>query len=645
MKLQSLFRKKRGQVTIFIIAGISILLIIALLIMYQQQSLIFKPEVVTPPEVAPLQKYVRNCIQTTAEEGIHLIGANGGFIEFPDEIKLNPASYISTNPLFEEIKIPLWRYRGESKIPSEAFMVNELENYIEDNVDSCLQGLAPFQKLFQIESKEKQATVTLMESGVAVELDYPLKITIPSKNQTVNIEKFEITVPLRLKTAYELAKNILEEENKDKFIETRTIDLIASDPEIPYINFEFTCNPEVWKLQDVKEKLKQSLTSNLPLIKVEQTKYNPIPDTLEYEKNHFIWDVTTTEYPDTHVSFTYDERWPLDLYARPNDGSILRSNAQRGQDILSLICMHLWHFTYDVRYPFLVTVTDEKTDDHDKFTFNFGIEAGINHNRPDITNFGITTFDFERPSTERQRYCSERTRNILTVYTYENISRPGLPSQKNKLPGVNISFTCMKYKCPMGQSEYVSGGAVAVLSKEFPYCINGVLRGNKPGYKEAQIFVSTNKEKSVDLYLTPIINKKFKVVKHFATGDNLVEEEEELEDEESALITIKKDRTYKSNGVYPPYEGEISELEMLAGWSYSYELEITLLDESGIIGGYESTWKPDWESLEDAQEIKFHVMEWPYIGLTDDKSAQKLTERLDNLKENSEDIPKPELIT
>ncbi|MBD3355377.1 hypothetical protein GF361_05335 [Candidatus Woesearchaeota archaeon] len=635
--------KKRGQVTIFIIAGISLLLIIALLIMYQQQALIFKPEVVVPPEISPLQKYVRNCIQTTAEEGILLIGSNGGYIDFPDEIEFDPTSYISTNPLFREIKIPLWRYRGISKIPSESFIVNELETYIEENIDSCIQDLAPFQNLFQIESGEKQAVATLMDSGVAVDLIYPLKITIPSKNQTANIEKFEASVPLRLKTVYQLARDILEEENLDKFIETRTIDLIASDPEIPYIDYEFTCRPRIWKLQDVEAKLKQLLTANLPLIKVEKTKYSPLPENLEYERNHFVWDVTTTDYPDTHVSFTYDEDWPLDLHVRPNDGSILRSNAQRGQDILSLVCMHLWHFTYDVRYPFLVTVTDEKTDDHEKFTFNFGIEAGINHNRPDTTNFGITTFDIESPSTERQRYCSERTRNILSVYTFENISRPGLPDQKNKLPGVNISYTCMKYKCPMGQSEFVSGGAVAALSKEFPYCINGVLRGIKPGYLEAQEFVSTNTEKTAYLYLTPVTNKKFKVVKHFAVGDR-VDEEEGLEEDESALIKITRNQTYKSNGVYPSYEEGIpSEIELLAKWDYNYELEITLLNEDGIIGGYKSSWKPSWVSLEDAKEITFHAMEWPYIGLTDPESAQKLAEKLDNLEEKSEKIPEPEL--
>jgi hypothetical protein len=628
--------KKRGQVTLFIILGIVILLLIALFLAYQRQLAIFKPEpgVVVPPEVAPLKRFVENCVETTSEEGIRLIAANGGYIRFPDEINNNPFSAINSNPLFPDIKVPLWRYRGRTRIPDEDSMAADLEYYIEENLDTCLNDLTAFEGLFEINKGEIAATVELLGDGVSVELDYPLEIIQAAKNQTTKIDKFETVIPLRLKTLYGLAKQVMEKEDNDLFLELTTIDLMALDPDIPYTDIEFTCEPKTWYVEDVRNKLKHLLRTDLPLIRVEKTKFEPVPQDRPYEAQHFIWEVSSLRYPDTHVSFTYDEAWPFEFYVRPNYGPLLRSNAQQGQEILSLLCMHLWHFTYDARFPVMATVTDDVARGHDSLTFNFGIEVGVNHNQPDTANFGISSFDFEQATVD-ERFCSESVTNILSVHTFENVSTEEYGDLLQEIPGVNISYTCIRLRCDMGQSKLVFGN-IAWLQADFPYCINGVLRGEKEGYDDSYIFVSTDQEKTVDLYLTPVVKKGIRVVKHYLIGDR-IEEAEPLEEDEMAIVTLKRKNQTYSEAIYPPVEG-ITELKMLGKWDYTYDVNVYLMDDDGIKGGYRADWTPAWTELKDSDEIVFHVLERPY---TEDPAEQYLF--ITNIKEDSAALPLPEL--
>jgi len=418
------------------------------------------------------------------------------------------------------------------------------------------------------------------------------------------------------------------------FIEDTAIDLIALDPDIPYTDLEFTCQQKVWYVEEVRDKLKHLLRTDLPLIRVDQTEYEPVPLNRPYEAAHYIWEVTSLKYPSTHVSFSYDEKWPFEFYVRPNHGPILKSNAQQGQELLSFLCIHLWHFTYDARFPVLVTITDEPGKKYDGFTFNFGFEAGISRNRPDKTNFGITTFDFEQPSSDDERFCKESQKNILTVHTFENVSTDDYGDLTEEIDKVDITYTCLRLKCPIGQTEWSFGGAVSILSKEFPYCVNGILKGTKEDYKDSQIFVTTNEEKTVDLYLTPIINKNFTVVKHYQYSNLL---EEELDKDETAIITLKRKNTSFTSAIYPTIE-ENAGLELLAKWDYTYDLEIYLADDAGIIGGYKAEWTPSWDMMKNTNEIKFHVIEWPY---TEDQAEQY--QFLAQLETQSQSVPKPEL--
>jgi len=463
----------------------------------------------------------------------------------------------------------------------------------------------------------------------------------PEEERIKHLINHEITDELILEIAkvelgsIESVRKSMEEELKDQFLELRTIDLLALDRDIPYTDMEFTCSPKTWQIKDIENTLKYLLYINLPRISVDRTNYEPIPKQYPYEQNHYVWPITEEKYGDTHVSFSYDESWPFELYIRPNQGKTLRSNANRGQGLLNVLCLQLWHFTYDVRYPVLVTLKDDATRTHEDYTFNFGFDVSINHNMPDKSNFASSTFSFDTTASEDD-YCSGAKANILTVHTFENVSTKEAGDLITEIDDVDISFTCVNMRCPVGESEWQFRGAVSYVSKEVPYCVNGVLRGEKEGYEEVEMFVTTDKEKSVDLYLRPTVEIPISIIKHYEMSPSV---EEEFEEEDSAYITLEAD-DFGSEGAFS--YNSTGTLKLLANWNYEYNLTIYLMDESTIRGGYQIIWTPDWNKLRSAKEIIFHVLERPYS-----EDPEKLAEMITKMDELSlrYSIPDPEIIT
>ncbi|MBD3248738.1 hypothetical protein GF336_01715 [Candidatus Woesearchaeota archaeon] len=639
-------KQKRGQVTVFIIVGIIILLTATIAFYITQRTAVVKPERVVPPEVEPISDFIDNCVEIVGEECVRLLAANGGYLEFPPEVKNNPEASIRFSPL-ADTRVPLWSYQGLTAIPSQQKMEYDIEQYLDENLPSCLNNLDQFRQQFDINETENITTeAELTDNGVSIEVTYPLEIESKIRKQKIPIETFRADIPLRLKTVYELAKTILEQENEDAKLEELTLELITLDPQLPYTDMEFSCSPKVWYVNEVRDRLSKLLTADIPLIKIENTDYLPVPDSRPYEKNHFIWDITERKYPTTAVSFTYDQRWPLDMYIRPSDGNLLKSNSQKGFDLLGFFCMHLWHFTYDVKYPVKVTITDEAADGHDRLDFNFGFDVLINHNQPDRSSFGIESFDFEQLPQDVQ-YCEETRTHEMTVTTYDNISTETYGDLLETIKDVNISYTCLRRTCNMGET-----GNFGELRARFPYCINGILRGTKEGYAPAMKFVSSNEPKDVELHLTPIKEiENYKVVKHYMHTPGIAQE---LSENEMTAITVKRN-TLQSSGIYAPEKIEafedIEEIEdvdttplpitLLRGGEfqdYTYDITIYLISGDIMTGGYKGQWTVPSEALEDSDEIVFHVYEWPYTQTT-----EKIAGHMAKIAEYSAEIPAPEL--
>jgi len=595
--------KKRGQITIFIIIGFLLIIASALFFFVKQKSARFIPEEIVPDEVVPVKRFVEKCMNDVARDGIDLLGSNGGFIDIPYFISRDPKAYITVSPLFPELKTPLWYYSGYNRMPSLDYIREQLERYVGSSLQSCISNFQDFSDEFDIEEiSAPQASVVFGEEDTSIELAYQLRIRDKQSTEATNMQAFITHVPKRVRTAYELASEIMESENDRMFLERRTIDWISAGPEdtIPYTSMELSCRRKTWRTLDVKNAIQERISANIPAVKVNRTLF--IPPTDPYEVNHYVWHATQKEY-DMHVGLTYDPAWGMDFYVRPNDRTLLKSNAQRHQDLLRFLCINIWHFTYDIRYSVLFTVIDDETVDHEAFSFSFATDVLVDHNAPDRSSFGTGLFDFESED-ETATYCSDARENDLIVYTTDAVTYEDVDK-------VNISYTCFNRRCELGKTAFDIYGNTPSLTVKAPYCFNGILRAEKQGYEPAQLFISTDSDQDLSLYLKPVKEfLNYTVDKYRKTElDAGMEIMRKLRPEESALITITKPGTdFETRGFYTRNEENTERITLYNHVDETYHVQVLVLKGETMLGGWEGNWTVSEQEIEDAERIVFHTI-------------------------------------
>src|SRR3989344_4664536 len=83
---------KKGQVTLFIILGIVIVIAVVALFALRSLSTNFKlysesgSSVSVPTQLRPVTNLISDCIENTALDGLNLMGQQGGYVDLPQDI-------------------------------------------------------------------------------------------------------------------------------------------------------------------------------------------------------------------------------------------------------------------------------------------------------------------------------------------------------------------------------------------------------------------------------------------------------------------------------------------------------------------------------------------------------------------------------
>src|SRR3989344_7722554 len=112
---------KKGQVTVFIIVGIALLLIFTLILFltktFAKDQLNNQGEPViedVPQEFKPVQSFTQSCLEQVGKRGLKVLGEQGGYI-YPELIgefsSLNPTEVDGVE--LGSLKVPYWHYNGE----------------------------------------------------------------------------------------------------------------------------------------------------------------------------------------------------------------------------------------------------------------------------------------------------------------------------------------------------------------------------------------------------------------------------------------------------------------------------------------------------------------------------------------------------
>src|SRR3989338_3684100 len=642
---------KRGQVTIFIILGILLLLALTLIIFMKKEIVSLKPEELFPTQKGKVENYLTTCMDKLGEEDLLKIGTKGGYIEVPKELtdasvslKLSPMNVI-----------PYWAYGQNTNIPQLEEIKQRIDTYLEQNMRSCLFGMKAFQETYDLVEKSSLTSDTqIVESKVIFNLHWNIEVRNKAGEVISEVIDHTSESSVKLKKVYELSKHLLEMELETLKLEDLTQDLIALEhPNLPAAGIEISCSKKTWDPEKAKQTLLDMLRINIRELKVKGTDYVNFPEELTYYQNHYVWDLGAGYVePELSVVFNFDQTYPYTFAVTPLSGKKMKSSQLGGSDLLSFLCIQTWKFSYDMIYPITVRVRDETTG----YDFNLAFTVHLVRNTPNRGESYARPSYFLSTFTDEE-YC--KNKNVpMTVKTYEYVENGQGVSYSEDLGKVNLSFTCLRYQCDLGasDSDYANLGYAGIITN-FPYCVGGILRGEKPGYKEDWVRVVTVPAKEVNLQLVPLIKvplKKVKIMKYDLTAgltaDNKIKAlGKELSKEETALIKltffdtnqtekkiVHETSIVKSKQLGSQLESE-EQLELLAKADYNYLLEINLLDGEEIVGGYKGAWNLPWNKLNGAQEIILPVINIP------NPSEEQMIELILGVEEQSKLLPAPEI--
>jgi len=199
---------KQGQINMFVIAGIAIIVIIALLFFYRGKLL---PILDIGKETNP-NIFFESCIEDKVKEAVGIMLPQGGYIEpeFSFKFKFEGERYQNISYLCynENYYIPC--------VNQEPMLMTHIEeeiyNYVEDGIENCFED-------YVLKLKKENYEVNSVYDGFEIELipkriliNIYGKITLEKTGETSKQENFEVRVPTEFYDLAVVAQEIVSQE-------------------------------------------------------------------------------------------------------------------------------------------------------------------------------------------------------------------------------------------------------------------------------------------------------------------------------------------------------------------------------------------------------------------------------------------------
>lgn len=525
---------KRGQVTVFILLGI-LIIVIAGGIYYtvsRQNQAIEPKEKEVPSQAQSVNLYIRLCVNKVLENGVNLIGRQGGYIEIPQD-PVGVGEFKNYLPLSLNSKIVYWYYKADNNVdfiqkPSIDSMEQEVTNYIDNNLMNCLGEFNEYQG-FKVRKGKLSVLVDIQKSKVVTRVDFPVRIEKGDFNFDFDTFYGEYNAPLG--ELFEIAEKVYDKEQEDYFLEKKTLDMMSVYDEIPYVGEVDSCVAPVWVKYNVIKDFKRIIRDNTLFYKIKGTDY-----VLSRDKNsYYEIDASVGTAKDVHGSFLFSEVWPFTLEVFPEENGLLKGhsvteNLGEARGLAeAFVCMSTYEFIYNVQYPVLIILN--KND----YTFQFGNMVVIDKNTPRVNKDEFFTVDKEYD----QRFCQKQIDFNVDV----------VDEKFNVIDKADVKYKCITHSCKLGQSDN------GLWKGQVPLCINGEFVGEKEGYHFGRAQISTNEPGSALLVLEKLRKIKTDVIVIRAGSG-------ELREGEKVFIDLEeKNKKFSRFIIYP----EQKEIELIPG--------------------------------------------------------------------------------
>ncbi|GEM_PF-3727401 len=201
---------KRAQLSLFLLIGI-VTFVVVVLVMHLK-SLGPKPVPIGKIQNGPIQQYVVDCADLTLKHAIINLGVQGGFVGIPDYysgIKVETLQIPNTAEPVVYI-YDYYDYPGDHKIlGSISDWQDELSNYVNNNLQTCLNDFQPFRvQGYKISAGKIKSKVVIQHNSVFLTLYYPMNVSKSGSMMKFSTFKTKVNVPLW--QVHEQAQDILD---------------------------------------------------------------------------------------------------------------------------------------------------------------------------------------------------------------------------------------------------------------------------------------------------------------------------------------------------------------------------------------------------------------------------------------------------
>jgi|SRR3989338_2553642 len=184
--------QKRGQVSVFVIVGVVLVILVALFFFARNEYGFFiEPSVFIDDKAKPIEDNLRDCVKSSVEESLDEFGKQGG--------NFNPTKF----KMYDGYSLPYFcdNIPGVpeclNRMPALGNILNDFNEHIQEHVRECVDdGLAEGGFGYEVDAGELTTGVDAAGDRIAVSANYDVKIRKGETETSVRPVNLRFDVPI-----------------------------------------------------------------------------------------------------------------------------------------------------------------------------------------------------------------------------------------------------------------------------------------------------------------------------------------------------------------------------------------------------------------------------------------------------------------
>jgi hypothetical protein len=220
---------KRGQLTLFVVLGIILVLAVALVIFFRSSLLKSSSEgeisesLSVSMDVEDVRSYIQKCLEAELYDTTNFVSLQGGYFSIPDY-----SLEYSIEILNSSVYIPYYLYYNQKSFLSKEDIQDEISLGLDSVAYECTS--LPDSSLVILVDKDKITSVTSLKSA-SIESDLSMPIVVKKGDSESKLDNFKIIINSNLSKFYDVASTISDRPyvNGQKTCMTCIYDLVSRE--------------------------------------------------------------------------------------------------------------------------------------------------------------------------------------------------------------------------------------------------------------------------------------------------------------------------------------------------------------------------------------------------------------------------------